>query len=123
MSSPVKADEIRRPGMPRVARFIFAYLIGLAACFISLSVANRPHGGHWNLLFAASLGISSMLAGALGQQAMSVVSIVPAVALLSLVFLAAEVLRSRGSWLRWIGYGLWVLLAVATLCWFLPPNI
>jgi hypothetical protein len=123
VTSPAKADETRHPEVLRVMRFVFAYLIGLAACFISVSIAHWPHGSRWNLLFAASLGISSTVAGVLGRQAMSAVSIVPAVAVLSLVFLAAELRRSRGSWLRWIGYGVWALLAVALLWWFPPPNI
>lgn len=67
-------------------RFVYAYSIGLAACFVSVSLANRPHGGHWNILFAASLGISSTVAGLLGQQPTNTVSIVPSVALLSFVF-------------------------------------
>ena len=103
-------------------RLVYAYLIGLAACFISFSVANRPHGGHWNTLFAALLGISATVANAFGQRGMTIPTVLAA-AVLSLVFVAAEALRSRGSWLRWTGYALWVLLAVATFWWFAPPNI
>lgn len=101
-------------------RLVYAYLVGLAACVIS--VAYRPQVGRWNLLFAAVLGISSRVADAAGSR------MVPgymalAIALLSLLFVLAEALRSRGSWLRWAGYGLCALLAVALLWWFAPPNI
>jgi hypothetical protein len=103
-------------------RFVYTYLIGLAACVISISTAYRPKVGRWNLLFAAVLGISSRMADAAGRR------MVPAymalvIALLSSLFVLAEALRSRDSWLRWLGYGLWVLLAVATFVWVAPPNI
>jgi predicted ferric reductase len=113
------------PAVPQnafVKRLIYAYLIGLAACFISFSVANRPHGGHWNTLVAALLGMSATIANAFGQRSMTVPTVFAA-AVLSLVFVLAEALRSRSSWLRWAGYALWVLLAVATFWWFAPPNI
>ena len=104
------------------SRLIYAYLIGLAACFISFSIAHRPNAGHCNTLFAALLGISSAIADAFGQRSL-VIPTVFAAAVLALVFVIAEILRSRRSWLRWAAYGLWVLLAVATFWWFVPPNI
>jgi hypothetical protein len=103
-------------------RLVYAYAVGLAACFVSFSVANRPHGAHWNILFAALLGMSSTLANAFSERSMTVPTVFAA-ALLSLIFVLAEALRSRGSWLRWAGYAFWVLLAVATFWWFAPPNI
>lgn len=122
MLSSSKAEETRRSGAPKVMRLVYAYLIGLAACSISFSVANRPHGGHWNTLFAALLGMSTTVANAFGQRSMTGPTVFAA-ALLSLVFVLAEAVRSRGSWLRWAGYALWVLLAIATFWWFAPPNI
>ncbi len=103
-------------------RLVFAYLIGLAACFISISIANRPHVGHFNHLFWALLGISSAAAD-VGRQRVAPIHLALAAALLSLLFVLAEAFRSRDSWLRWLGYGLWALLAVASLFWFTPPNI
>lgn len=103
-------------------RLVYAYLIGLAACFVSISIAYRPQGSYWNILFAALLGISGTAADIFGQQSMTV-PMVLAAAVLSLIFVAAEVLRSRGTWLRWVGYGLWVVLAIASFVWFAPPNI
>lgn len=103
-------------------RFVFAYLIGLAACFISVSIANRPNARHVNFLFGALLGISSTVAN-VGHQRMAPTQMALAAALLSLLFILAEALRARDSWPRWLGYGLWALLAVASLFWFTPPNI
>jgi Ca2+/Na+ antiporter len=105
-----------------VRRLIYAYLIGLAACFISFSVAHRPHGDHWNTLFAALLGMSATVADLFGQRSLAIPTIFAA-AVLALVFVLAEALRARRSWIRWVGYGLWILLAVATFWWFAPPNI
>ena len=122
MPLSAKAEETRRSGAPGVMRLVYAYLIGLAACFISSSVASRPNWGHWNTLFAALLGMSATVANALGQRSMTVPTVFAAV-VLSLVFVLAEALRARSSWLRWMGYALWVLLAVATFWWFVPPNI
>jgi len=122
MLSSAKVEETRHSRAPGVMRLLYAYLIGLAACFISFSVANRPHGGHWNTLFAALLGMSATVANAFGQRSMTIPTVFAA-AVLSLVFVLAEALRSRGSWLRWAGYALWLLLAVATFWWFAPPNI
>ena len=34
-----------------------------------------------------------------------------------------EVLRLLTSWLRWVGYGLWAVLVIASLLWFKPPAI
>ncbi len=48
-------------------RLVYAYLIGLAACVISILVAYRPQAGRWNFLFVAVLGISSRLTGAAGR--------------------------------------------------------
>jgi hypothetical protein len=95
MLSSADAEATRHWGLARVMRLLYAYLIGLAACFVSFSVANRPHGGHWNTLFAALLGVSATVANASGQRGMTV-PIVFAAALLSLVFVLAEALRSRG---------------------------
>lgn len=103
-------------------RLVYAYVIGLAACLVSIWVAYRPQVGRWNLLFAAVLGISSRLSGSVGHR-LAPASMALAVALLSLLFVLAEALRSRDSWVRWVGYGLWVVLAVALLGWFAPPNI
>jgi len=103
-------------------RLVFAYLIGLAACFISVCIANRPTAGHVNFLFAALLGISSTVAN-VGHQHVAPTQMALAAALLSLVFILAEALRSRDTWPRWLGWGLWALLAVASLFWFRPPNI
>ena len=122
MPLSAKTEETRRSGTPGVMRLVYAYLIGLAACFISFSVANRPSGGHWNTLFAALLGMSVTVANAFGKQSTTVPTVFAAAAL-SLVFVLAEALRARSSWLRWMGYALWVLLAVATCWWFAPPNI
>jgi Na+(H+)/acetate symporter ActP len=102
-------------------RLVFAYLIGLAACLISVWVANRPNAGHVNFLFAALLGISSTVANVGHQHAASQMTL--AAAVLSLLFILAEALRSRDTWTRWLGWGLWALLAVASLFWFRPPNI
>jgi hypothetical protein len=103
-------------------RLIFAYLIGLAACFISVAVVNRPTAKHVSFLYAALLGISSTAAD-VGNQRAAASHLALAAALVSLLFVLAEALRSRGSWLRWTGYGLWVLLAFASLFWFSPPSI
>ena len=46
-----------------------------------------------------------------------------AAVLLSVVFVMAEALRTRNSWLRWLGYGLWAVLAIASILWFKPPAI
>lgn len=93
-------------------RLVYAHLIGLAACVVSIWVAYRPQVGRRNLLFAAVLGISSRLSDAAGHR-LAPVSMALAIALLSLLFVLAEALRSRGSWVRWLGYGLCVVLAVA----------
>jgi hypothetical protein len=103
-------------------RLVYAYLVGLAACVISVSLGYRPDVGRWNLLFAAVLGISSRAADAAGRR-MAPAYMAVAVALLSSLFALAEALRSRHSWLRWLGYGLWLLLAVASFVWVAPPNI
>jgi hypothetical protein len=109
--------------MPRVKRLVFAYLIGLAACFVSMSIANRPNANHWSILYAALLGMSSTVADAAQHQRVAPTDWALAAALLSLLFVLVEGLRSRNSWLRWLGYGLWAVLAAASLFWFTPPNI
>jgi len=48
-------------------RFVYAYLIGLTACLISVWLAYRPQVGRWNFLFTAVLGISSRVADAAGR--------------------------------------------------------
>lgn len=101
-------------------RLVYAYLIGVAACLASVWLAYRPGVGRWNLLFAGVLGISSRVSAG-RPTAPAYIGL--AVALLSLLFVLAEALRSRGSWVRWLGYGVWVLLVVASLLWFPPPNI
>lgn len=103
-------------------RFVYAYLIGLAVCLGSVWLAYRPQVGRWNFLFAAILGISSRVADAVGRQWLPLATAFT-VALLPSLFMLAEALRSRGSRVRWVGHGLWVLLAVASLWWFPPPNI
>jgi hypothetical protein len=103
-------------------RLVFAYLIGLAACFISIAVVNRPNVKHVSFLYAAMLGVSSTAAD-LGHHRVGPTHLALAAALVSLLFVLAEGLRARGSWVRWTGYGLWALLAVASLFWFTPPNI
>lgn len=122
MLSSAKAEGLLYPGGSRMKRLAYAYLVGLAACFISFSVAHRPHAGYWNTLFAALLGISATVAKAFGQQTLTIPTAFAA-AVVALVFVLAEALRARRSWLRWVGYGLWGLLAVATLWWFKPPSI
>jgi hypothetical protein len=107
---------------PKLKRLSFAYLGGLAACFISLSIVNRPNAKHINLLYSALLGLSSTAAD-IGHQRVGPIHVALAAALLSLLFILAEALRSRDSWLRWTGYGLWALLAVASFWWFTPPYI
>ena len=102
-------------------RSIFAYLIGLAACFISIAVANHPIN-RISFLYAALLGLSSTAAD-VGHQRMAPAHLALAAALLSLLFVLAEALRGRQSWLRWPGYGLWLLLVIASVFWFSSPNI
>jgi len=103
-------------------RLVLAYLIGLTTCFVSVSIANRPTSTHVNLLFGALLGISSSVADA-GHQRMGLAHAVLAAFALSLLFVLAETLRSRSSWIRWMGYGLWLVLIVAGLFWFKSPAI
>jgi hypothetical protein len=103
-------------------RLVFAYLIGWATCVITIFIANRPNLNHFSFLYFGLLGLSSGAAD-LRTQRMSPAHLVFAVALISMLFILAEALRSRGSWLRWLGYGLWALLAAAALFWFTPPNI
>jgi hypothetical protein len=67
--------------------------------------------------------MSSTVADAAYHQGVAPTDLAIAAALLSLLFVLAEGLRSRDSWLRWLGYGLWALLAVSSLFWFTPPNI
>lgn len=122
MTMPDKADETRRSRGPDVRRLVCAYLIGVAACSISIWAANRPQGGHWNILFEALLGMAASVADVFHKSSVNGF-FVPAAAVLPLVFVLAEALRSRSSWLRWSGYAVWILLAVATFWWFLPPNI
>jgi hypothetical protein len=104
-------------------RLVFAYLIGLAACFVTMSIVNRPSVRHFNMLYWALLGTSSTVADAAQHQRVAPMDLALAAALLSLLFVLAEGLRSRDSWLRWLGYGLWALLAAASLFWSTPPNI
>lgn len=103
-------------------RLAYAYLIGLGACFTSLSIANRPQVGRWNNLAAAMLGLSASVADSFGLRNLIFPTVVAA-AVLSLIFVMAEAFRSREGWLRWAGYALWGLLALSTLWWFRPPPI
>jgi hypothetical protein len=103
----------------KLKRLAYAYIIGFAACAISISLANRHDGRHFSLLFALLLGISSSMPG----KGLVPVHMLLAAALLPSVFVLAEILRSKASWIRWLGYGAWILLAAASLLWFPPPNI
>ena len=103
-------------------RLLFAYLIGLAACFISFSIANRPGIGYVNTVFAVTLGLSSWMAEIAGSRTIAIY-IALAAGLLALLFVAAEALRVRDSWFRWLGYVLWAILVAASFLWFKPPNI
>jgi len=103
-------------------RLAYAYAIGLTTCLVSVLLANRHQGGRFTLLFAALLGISSGVAQFVGSRMVDV-SMTVASALLSALFVFAEALRSRSCWLRWLGYGLWALLALASLVSFSPPKI
>jgi len=109
------------PTTHKLKHLVYAYLIGMAASLLSASIAN--HAAHWNTLFAAILGIASAISGAFSQASLGPASVVMAAALVSVVFLIAEALRSTDSWLRWMGYAIWFLLAVASFVWFVPPNI
>ena len=103
-------------------RLFFTFLAGLLTCTVTVGVANWINGKYVSALYAALLGISSTTADAARQHAGAVHMILAAV-LLSAVFVLAEVLRLRTSWLRWVGYGLWAVLVIASLLWFKPPAI
>jgi fucose 4-O-acetylase-like acetyltransferase len=103
-------------------RLFFTFLAGLLICAVTIGIADRINGRYWSVLYAALLGISSTM-GDLAHLRAGTVPMALAGVLLSAVFVVAEVLRSRNSWLRWVGYGFWAVLAIATLLWFKPPVI
>lgn len=123
MLSSLEAEQPRHTKTPQARRLFYAYLVGLVLGFLSASIANRAGARHWNTLFSGFLGVSSALTELFGQHRLSVISMVLAAGLLSFVFVVAEFLRSRQSWLRWLGWVVWFLLALASLIWFVPPNI
>lgn len=103
-------------------RLFFTFLAGLLICAVTLAIANRINGRYVSALYAALLGISSTT-GDLANQRAGIVHMSLAAVLLSVVFVVAEALRTRSSWLRWLGYGLWAVLAIASIVWFKPPAI
>jgi len=103
-------------------RLSFTFLAGLLVCAVTVGIANRINGRYVSALYAALLGISSTT-GDVAHQRAGIVQMGLAAVLLSAVFVVAEVLRSRNSWLHWVGYGLWTVLAIAVLLWFKPPVI
>jgi hypothetical protein len=102
-------------------RLVYAYSIGLATCFISVSIANYRPSGRVSILPGVLLGISSRVVNATGRRTPAYMAL--AAALVSSLFVLADALRSRDSWLRWLGYGLWGLIAFASIIWITPPNI
>ena len=103
-------------------RLLFAFFGGLLTCAVTAGVVSRISGKYVSALYAALLGISSTTGDA-AHQHVGIVHMALAAVLLSAVFVVAEALRSRNSWLRWLGYGLWAVLAIASLLWFKPPAI
>jgi hypothetical protein len=103
-------------------RLSFTFLAGLLICAITVGIANRINGRYVSALYAALLGISSTT-GDLGNQRAGIVHMALAAVLISAMFVVAEALRLRSSWLRWLGYGLWAVLAIASILWFKPPAI
>ena len=103
-------------------RLFYAYLIGLLTCFLTIAIVSRMGARYVSVLYMALLGLSST-AGDIVHQHVGFGYQILAAGLLSCFFLLAEFFRTRDSWLRWFGFGLWLLLIVASLWWFLPPPI
>jgi len=103
-------------------RLAFSFLAGLLICAVTIGITNRINGRYVSALYAALLGISSTTGDVANQRA-GILHMALAAVLLSAVFVVAEALRTRNSWLRWLGYGLWAVLAIASILWFKPPAI
>jgi len=103
-------------------RLSFAFLAGLLVCALTMEIARRTNGRYMSTLYAALLGISATI-GDVAHQRAGIIQWVLAAVLISTLFAVAEALRSRASWLRWLGYVLWAILAIASLLWFKPPTI
>jgi hypothetical protein len=104
-------------------RLFFTFLAGLLTCALTISIANLLGGKYWSSLYAALLGISSTTADMAHQRAAGIGAMALAASLVSVFFVLAEALRSRNSWLRWVGYLLWAMIALASLWWSRSPAI
>jgi hypothetical protein len=91
-------------------------------CAATVEIANRISGRYVSVLYAVLLGISST-PGDVAHQRAGILGMGLAAVIVSAVFVVAESLRSRDSWLRWLGYGMWVVLVVAAFLWFRPPAM
>jgi len=94
----------------------------MLTCSVSVGVAHQINGRYVSALYAVLLGLSAT-AGDLSHQPTGAFEMSLAVLLVSTVFVLAESLRLRRSWLRGVGYGMWVGIAAASLLWFKPPAI
>jgi hypothetical protein len=103
-------------------RLSFIFLGGLLICAVTVGIVDKTNGRYVSALYAALLGISSTI-GDLANQRAGIVHMGFAAVLISAMFVVAEAFRLRRSWLRWLGYGLWAVLAIASILWFKPPAI